>query len=161
MTFLRKLAPKLAMAVTLTALSFTAPVSAPQAADKPTPDQVKELTLRAAALVAKDGIDAARTQFHTEGAFKYGETYVNVIDTNGTWLIYPPNPKNEGKSVLNIKDADGKLLVQEIIAAAKDKGEGWVDYRWLNPLTNKIEPKSSYVKMIADKNAVAYVGLYK
>jgi signal transduction histidine kinase len=54
-----------------------------------------------------------------------------VSNGRGTWLIYPPNPRNEGKSVLNVKDSNGKLLVQEIIQVARDKGEGWVEYHWL------------------------------
>jgi len=131
------------------------------ASDKPTPDQVKALTLKAAALVAKDGIDRTRETFHAEGEFKAGEIYVNVIDENGTWLIYPPNRRNEGKSVLNVKDAEGKLLVQEIISVAKAKGEGWVEYRWLNPATNRIEPKLSYVKAVPDRHVIVYIGLYK
>jgi signal transduction histidine kinase len=129
--------------------------------DKPTPEQAKAITLKAAALISAEGIEAAKLKFHADGEFKTGEIYVNVIDLNGTWLIYPLNPKNEGKSVLNVKDADGKLLVREIIRTAQDQGEGWVEYRWLNPVSNKIEPKMSFVKMIADKNVIAYVGIYR
>ena len=147
----------LAMAV-LAALLLGAPA---RADDKPTSDEIKILTLEAANLVASNGVEAAKAKFHAEGEFKHGEVYVNVIDTNGTWLIYPPAPKNEGKSVLNAKDADGKLLVQEIIQLAMQHGEGWVDYRWLNPANNSIEWKSSYVKLIPERNAIAYVGLYR
>ncbi len=131
------------------------------AADKPTMEEVKAITLKAAALLAADGIDKAREAFHAEGAFRQGEIYVNVIDLNGTWLIYPPNPKNEGKSVLNVRDAEGKLLVQEIIKVAKSPGEGWVEYHWLNPATNTIQPKLSYVKMVPGRDVITYVGLYK
>jgi len=131
------------------------------AADKPTQEQVKALTLKAATQVARDGIERARETFHTDGEFKWGEIYVNVIDENGTWLIYPPNPRNEGKSVLNVKDAEGKLLVQDIIAVAKGRGEGWVEYRWLNPATNRIEPKLSYVKAVPERHVITYIGLYK
>jgi cytochrome c len=146
------------MVVALVALLWGLPALA---ADKPSIDEIKSLTLAAAALVATDGVDTARERFHADGPFKYGEVYVNVIDTNGTWLVYPPVPKNEGKSVLNVKDSDGRLLVLDIIRVARDQGEGWVNYRWLNPASNRIEPKSSYVKLIPERAAIVYVGVYQ
>lgn len=136
-------------------------VPAAAAADKPTAEQAREITLKAADIIARDGIDKARPQFHAEGPFRFGEIYVNVIDLNGTWLIYPPNPRNEGKSVLNVRDADGKLLVQDIIRTASERGEGWVEYRWLNPASNAIEQKTTFVKLIAERQVIAYVGVYK
>ncbi|CAA7616990.1 Methyl-accepting chemotaxis protein [Candidatus Terasakiella magnetica] len=151
-TILRQI---LAVAVMILASSNT------WAADKPSLDQVKALTLRAADLLIRDGVDKTRETFHTDGEFKTGEIYVNVINTNGTWLIYPPNRKNEGKSVLNVKDANGKLLVQDIIRVAEEKGEGWVEYHWLNPTSNKIEPKASYVKNVPERGVITYIGVYK
>lgn len=125
------------------------------------PLAVRELTLKAAAVLADEGVEAARPRFHAQGEFRFGEIYVNVIDLNGAWVIYPPAPKNEGKSVLNVTDSDGKLLVKEIIKVAEDQGEGWVEYRWLNPASNRIEPKLTFVKRIPGKDLIAYVGLYR
>jgi cytochrome c len=136
-----------------------APVSAETA--KPTQDEVAALTLKAAGIIESQGTEAARELFNKDGEFKYGEIYVNLIDFAGTWLIYPPRPAGVGQSVINVKDADGKFLVQDIIKLAKDKGEGWVEYRWLNPVSNKIEPKVSFVKRIPGKELVTYVGIYK
>lgn len=148
------------LAVLLVALA--ALVGAPaQAAEKPTAEQVKTLTQEAAKLLQSRDLDSARRAFDTEGAYRFGEIYVNVIDGNGTWLVYPPNPKHEGKSVLNVRDADGKLLVQDIIRLARSQGEGWVEYRWLNPVSNRVEPKMSYVKYLSDKDMVVYVGMYR
>ncbi len=131
------------------------------AVEKPTGDQVRDLTLEAATLLQNRDLEQARRTFHGDGPFRFGEIYVNVIDGNGTWLVYPPNPKHEGKSVLNVRDADGKLLVQDIIRTARDKGEGWVEYRWLNPVSNRIEPKLTYVKQVPGKDMIVYVGMYR
>lgn len=131
------------------------------AADKPSADEVRELTLEAARVLQSHDLGQARRTFHADGPFRFGEIYVNVIDGNGTWLVYPPNPRHEGKSVLNVRDADGKLLVQDIVRTARDKGEGWVEYRWLNPVSNRIEPKMSYVKQVPGKDMVVYVGIYR
>ena len=136
-------------------------VSAAFATDFLTPDQVRLLTLKAADLIAANDIDKAREKFHAPGEFRAGEIYVGVIDTNGTWLVYPPNPRNEGKSALNVKDQNGMLVVQEILKLAAEKGQGWIEYRWLNPATNKIQPKVTYVARVNNRNMVTYIGVYK
>lgn len=134
---------------------------APAQRDKLDPVAVRQITLQAAQLISDVGIDAARERFHAPGPFRFGEIYVNVIDLNGAWVVYPPAPKNEGKSVLNVTDAEGKLLVKDIIRVAMDQDEGWVEYRWLNPASNRIEPKLTFVKRVSGKDLIAYVGLYR
>ena len=128
------------LALLLSLLAVALPARGLVAEDRPTPMMVREITLRAAAVLVEQGVEAARRQFHAGGPFRFGEIYVNVIDLNGAWVIYPPAPRNEGKSVLNVTDSDGKLLVREIIKVADAQGEGWVVYRWLNPASNRIEP---------------------
>lgn len=129
-------------------------------AKKLTQDEVKALTVKAADFIAAKGIEEAEKAFAQEGEFKFGEIYVNVIDLNGNWVIYPPKPENKGKSVLNFIDEDGKKLGEEILNTGK-KGEGWTEYRWKNPATNTIQPKVTYVKKVPGKDYVAYIGIYK
>jgi cytochrome c len=131
------------------------------AADSISQDQVRVLTLKAATIVSSNDIDRVREIFHSPGEFRGGEIYVNVIDTNGTWLVYPPNPRNEGKSALNVRDQNGKMIVQEILKIGLELGEGWVEYQWLNPATNKIQPKLTYVKYVKDRSILIYIGIYK
>lgn len=128
---------------------------------KPTQEEAKALTLKAAELVSAKGLEEAAKVFNADGEFKHGEIYVNVIDFAGVWKVYPPRPAGVGQSVINVKDPDGKLLVQEIIKLAKDPGEGWVEYRWMNPTSNRIEPKVTYVKRVPGQELIAYVGIYK
>ncbi|WP_157879119.1 cache domain-containing protein [Pararhodospirillum photometricum] len=141
-------------------LSFFALCGPALAQGTPTEEDVKTLTLQAANYIATNGIDAASAAFTQEGPFKYGEIYVNVIDFNGNWVIYPPKPENKGKNVLNFIDEDGKKLGQEILDTGK-AGEGWTTYRWKNPATNLIQPKVTYVKRVPNQEYIAYVGIYK
>jgi signal transduction histidine kinase len=136
-------------------------VGGAQAQTRPTQDEVKALTLKAAELIAAQGLDEASRQFNQEGEFKHGEIYVNVIDFDGVWKVYPPKPDGVGRSVLNVKDPDGKYLVQDIIKVAKESGEGWTEYRWVNPAANQIQPKVTFVKRVPGKDLIAYVGIYK
>jgi hypothetical protein len=55
-----------------------------------------------------------------------------------------------GKNLISIKDQDGKYLIQEMIELAKDKGGGWIEYKWPHPTTNKIEDKTSYIEKMGD-----------
>jgi cytochrome c len=138
-------------------------ISGPTVADpgKPDQDEVTALTRKAAAVIETEGVDAAREIFNKDGEFKFGEIYVNLIDFKGTWVIYPPRPANVGLNVFNLKDADGRFLIQDIIKAARENDEGWVEYRWINPVSNKVELKLTYVKRIADKDIAASIGIYK
>lgn len=128
---------------------------------KPSQDDAKAITIKAADLIAAKGLDEAAIIFNADGEFKNGEIYVNVIDFGGVWKVYPPRPAGVGQSVINVKDPDGRFIVQDVLAVAKDKGEGWVEYRWLNPASNKIAPKITYVKRVPGQDLVAYVGIYK
>jgi hypothetical protein len=35
-----------------------------------------------------------------------------------------------------------------MISLAKERGEGWLDYHWTDPVTGKIELKSTFVKRV-------------
>lgn len=125
------------------------------------PEEIRAIAIKAANLLAEKGVEGAKPAFYANGEFKHGEIYVNVIDQQGVWLIYPPRPSAEGRSVLDVKDVDGKFLVKEILSLANSRGEGWVEYRWLNPVTNQIQLKVTYVKTVPSRNVIAYVGIYK
>jgi cytochrome c len=53
-----------------------------------------------------------------------GETYVFIADMNGIILMHPANPELETKSILHLKDANGKAFMREFIETAT-KGSGW------------------------------------
>jgi len=69
------------------------------------------------------------------------------------------NPRLVGKNVLDLKDIDGKPYVQERVDLAKSKGTFWQDYKYTNPLTKKMEPKSAYCEKLDD--TVVCGGIYK
>ena len=68
------------------------------------------------------------------------------------------NPKLVGTDVGAMKDAAGKPIIAEMIALAKSKGSGTVDYVWRNPVTNKIENKHSRIERL--DNYLIGVGYY-
>jgi hypothetical protein len=48
---------------------------------------------------------------------------------------------------------------QDAVALARGKGHGWVDYKFRNPETGKVEAKSTYVLRVGDVALEA--GIYK
>ena len=122
------------------------------------------LATKAADLVAHEGLAQACATMKTPGGpFNHGETYAFIMDMTGHWRCFPPNPKAEGE-ILRSKSGipDGKAMLPEQIAIAKSAaGEGWVDYRWNNPATGKIQPKRSYVHRVPGEDFFAISGYYK
>ncbi len=83
---------------------------------------------------------------------------ITVISLDGVSLANL-NTKLVGKNVLEIKDSNGKFFVKEGIEAVKKLGHAWIDFQWPNPLTQKIEAKSTYSEKYDD--LVISCGIYK
>jgi hypothetical protein len=66
-------------------------------------------------------------------------------------------PSLVGSSADALRDADGKPLGESLWHAAA-KGEGTVRYRWTSPLSDKAEPKVSFVQKAGDD--ICVVGAY-
>jgi len=126
------------VAVMLFAGAALAPVRAA------TPDQAKALGNKAAALIASEGAKAFATINDPHGPFVKGELYVVVLDRKG---VVRANGMNKliGMNMWNAKDPDGVLFTQKIVKLGTTAGTGWVDYKFTDPATNKIEPKKTWV----------------
>lgn len=130
-----------------------------EAADRSTPEQAKALTLEAAAFLKAKGAEEAIRAFNDpKGPFVRRDLYVFVFDGNGRYVASGANPRLVGTDASELKDAEGKPLVREMIAATKDKAEAQVDYVWLNRQTNRVEHKHSYV--VRDGNYIIGSGSY-
>jgi signal transduction histidine kinase len=92
-------------------------------------------------------------------AFHDRDLYPFIYDMSGKCVAHGARPALIGKNLIDLKDQDGKFLIREMVATSKGPGSGWVDYKWPNPLTNKIEDKSSYIEKMGDY--FVGVGVYK
>jgi signal transduction histidine kinase len=72
--------------------------------------------------------------------------YVFVYSPDGTCVAHGFKTIFVGTNRMNIKDPDGKAYIKDAIELAKTKGKGWVDYKYINPLTNLVQKKSTYVE---------------
>jgi len=94
------------------------------------------------------------------GKFTKGSLYVFAIGYDGITRAHGGNAKLVGKNLMKVKDPAGNMLIQELIAIAKNKGEGWFDYRWSHPISKKVQPKRSFVIAIENDIFIG-AGYYK
>jgi signal transduction histidine kinase len=124
-------------------------------------ENAEAMVNKAIAAVQEQGADQAYLLFNDrEGDFVDGDLYVFVVDYDGVTLAHGGNSKLVGKNMKQLKDADGNFFIQAMIAKAQEGG-GWVDYKWSNPETKKIQDKTTYVLPIEGADAFVGCGIYK
>lgn len=97
--------------------------------------------------------DKANAEFHHQ------DLYLTVYQLDGTVKAHGSNAKMIGKNLIELKDIDGKAFVKERVDMAKTNATFWQDYKFTNPETKKIEPKSMYCEKLDD--TVVCGGIYK
>jgi len=76
------------------------------------------------------------------------DLYIFIYDDKGTVKAIGYNTGAlVGKNRIDMKDPDGKMVIQELLKMTKTKGKGWVDYKYPDPTDNKVKGKSSYVEL--------------
>ncbi len=146
-------------AIRVTLLALISSFVAMGAIANPTKQDAQALVEKAADFAVKSGKDQLITEVNKkEGAFNKGELYVFVYDLQGTLIADPVNKALVGQNNVAKPDAEGKLFRKEIVEVANQSGSGWVDYKFANPMSGKVEPKSSYVKKQGDVIIIA--GIY-
>ena len=149
---------------TLVALLLAAvaiPASAhPAAAQRGTPTEAKALLQKAVQHYLAVGRLQALADFTGKKApFVYRDLYVFCIGPNRIISANGGFPAFVGTSVEALRDAEGKPLGSAIWDIAATKGQGSVQYRWINPVSGKTEPKISFFQKVG--NDVCGVGAYK
>jgi cytochrome c len=112
------------------------------AAGQATPDEAKAMAVKAADYLKAVGPDKAFPEFDAkDGPWHDRDLYVTVQDSKGVMVAHGTNAGLIGKSVLDLKDVDGKPFNRDVQAI---KDAGWVEFKWQNPLTKAVEPKTMY-----------------
>lgn len=115
-------------------------------------EQARRMLDKAVALMKHSGSEAAfRTFNDPQGGFVINDEYVFVIGLeDGKYRASGASPNLVGVDVREINDAAGTPLFKQMIALARDKGTGTVDYVWRNPATNAVERKHSLIQRFDD-----------
>ncbi|PKN76917.1 MAG: hypothetical protein CVU52_02760 [Deltaproteobacteria bacterium HGW-Deltaproteobacteria-10] len=137
---------------------FTAGLAFAQ--EKGAAKEAQNMVDKAIAFYKANGAEKALAEIsNPAGQFIKGNVYVFIWGTDYVVKAHPTNTKLIGKSMKDLKDTDGKQFVFDGVELAKAKGSGWVDYKYTNPVSKKIEAKTTYVKKVDD--LVFVCGIYK
>ena len=85
--------------------------------------------------------------------------YYFILDTNHVYVLLPPRTEFEGQNKRDMKDANGKLLIQDIVANAV-KGGGFLEYWFPRAGQQKAEPKLAYTTLFKPWGWVIGTGIY-
>ena len=130
------------------------------AAGTGTKEEAAELLKKAVAFYKTNGKDKAYAEFNNKsGQFVDRDLYVYALDSTGNIKAHGTNPRLIGKDMIQLKDADGKLFIADIVEMIKAQKTGWIDYKWTNPVTKQIEQKTTLVEPVGDIGLA--VGVYK
>lgn len=152
-----RISPSICLAA---AFAVFALASLPVASVAATPEQAKAFSERASAYIKQVGEKKAFADFtRPDGGFVDGELYVFCYDRKGLNMAHGGNKAFVGRNLLHIKDPDGAEPNLLIVKMGFENERGWVDFKWPNPMTKRIEPKSAFV--IRTNEVVCGVGYYK
>lgn len=147
------------MVAAVAALSLNSTALAQEHGSK---DEAKAMVDAAVEHVKKVGGAQAMKDFTTDKAkWSKKDLYVFAYDMKGLCLAHGANEKLVGKDMGQVKDSNGKPIIVEMIKLTSAGKDGWVDYDWAHPVSKKIEPKSSYVRKIANPDGFVGVGIYR
>ena len=125
-----------------------------------TKDDAVATVKKGIAFIKANGKDKGYAEVsNKEGQFIDRDLYLVVYGLDGTVRAHGANGKMVGKNLIDLKDVDGKAFVKERVDLAQSKGTFWQDYKFTNPVSKKIEPKSMYCEKLDD--AIVCGGIYK
>jgi cytochrome c len=146
------------IAAVLAAMMFSA--GAATAAENATKDEAVAMVKKAHAFVKTEGAEKAYPIISTkDGQFSDRDLYVVVYGLDGKVLAHGANQKLVGKDMIDAQDVDGKYFVKERVDMGKASPTFWQDYKFVNPVTKKVEPKEMYCER--EVETVICSGVYK
>jgi cytochrome c len=134
--------------------------AAAMAADGANKDEAIAMVKKAVAFIKEQGAEKAYPEITNKaGKFIDRDLYVVVYQLDGKVLAHGSNEKFVGKDMSDAQDVDGKLYVKERVELASKQASFWQDYKFVNPVSKKVEPKQMYCEKL-DNTAVC-AGVYK
>ncbi|ABE40805.1 cache domain-containing protein [Rhodopseudomonas palustris] len=123
-------------------------------------DDAIAMVKKAVEAIKADGADKTYPLISDKaGPFIKDDLYVVVYQLDGKVLAHGANAKFIGKDMIEAQDVDGKLYVKERVELAAKQPSFWQDYKFVNPVSKKVEPKAMYCERL-DNTAVC-AGIYK
>ncbi|MGO4766026.1 cache domain-containing protein [Cupriavidus sp. 2KB_3] len=108
----------------------------------------------------RNDADTRRAAMEALARLDYGpDGYFFLYDLQGRNLMHPRQPELVGQDLWLMRDPQGALTIQQLIAAAK-AGGGAVRYQWKKPSSQLLAPKLGYVVAVPAWNWMLGTGIY-
>jgi len=145
-----------ALTAGLAALTVLAPALA---ANNATKDEAIAMVKKAVSFIKDQGADKAYPEISSRtGQFVDRDLYIVVYQLDGKVLAHGGNAKFVGKDMKDAQDVDGKFYVKERIELAQKQASFWQNYKFVNPVEKKVEPKQMYCERA--ENTAVCGGIY-
>jgi len=120
-------------------------------ADPATKDEAVAMVQKAVAAIKSEGAEKAYAEIsNPSGKFVDRDLYIVVYGLDGLVLAHGANASRVGTNQIDDKDPDGKAFVKERVELAKQQPSFWQTYKFMNPVTKKVEPKQMYCERLAE-----------
>lgn len=124
------------------------------------PKEAEAMVKKGVSFIKANGKDKGYAEITSkQSQFKDRDLYLVVYGLDGKVWAHGANEKMVGRVLIELKDVDGKEFVKERVELGKAKANFWQDYKFTNPETKKVEPKSMYCERLED--TVVCGGIYK
>jgi cytochrome c len=122
-----------------------------QAADRVNAQDAQALLKKAVAYLKTNGDKKtfAEAMSPTSTLKVKDDGYIIIWNMKGFALAHP-NPSLANKDFWNLKDADGKLFIQESVHMAEKSNTGYLEYKWTDPLLKKPALRGVYFERVGD-----------
>ncbi len=130
------------------------------AGDEGSKEEAVAMVKKAIEYIKSNGNEKAFEEIsNPKGKFVDRDLYVVVYDMNAKCLAHGQKKSMVGKELIDLKDTDGKEFMKERIDLMKKQATAWQDYKFMNPVSKKIEPKTMYLERSGDM--IVGCGIYK
>jgi len=154
---MRKMLSITCITVLLSVFYFT---GASFAGEKGTKEEAVAMVKKAIEYIKTNGNEKAFAEIsNPKGSFVDRDLYVVVYDMKAKCLAHGQKKSMVGLELIDYKDVDGKEYMKERIELMNKQKTAWQDYKFMNPVSKKIEPKSMYVERSGD--LIIGCGIYK
>ena len=93
--------------------------------------------------------------------FENGSGYYFATRLDGFEMLFADRPGMEGLNLLNMQDTRGKYVIKDMIEIAKQSNEGFYEYHWTKPGSEKRDfKKISFIKRFEPWDWFIGTGLY-
>lgn len=134
--------------LTATVAAFLASTALALAA-QPTKDDAVAMVKKAVAAIKTEGAQKVYGEINKgDKRFINGEIYIVVQSMDGTNLAHAINQKLVGKNMIDAQDVDGRYFSRDMAALARKQSSFWYDFKFVNPVTKKIQVKDMYCEVV-------------